>query len=68
MSPKNKEPQSWAHSVKCIFQKDLTRFQLLYLRIFIFSCISLIIKYSFQEAFVENKQDGVSRKYIPPAR
>lgn len=32
------------------------------------ACWSLRMTSSFQETFVENKQDGVSRKYIPPAR
>lgn len=27
-----------------------------------------LFHFSFQETFVENKHDGVSRKYIPPAR
>lgn len=31
-------------------------------------CLTLRLGIFSQETFVENKQDGVSRKYIPPAR
>lgn len=30
--------------------------------------LTLRLGFFSQETFVENKQDGVSRKYIPPAR